>query len=302
MGAFIASAVCAKGVSSISGSLSSIQLKRSSLTGSVIWFWLWLWLWLWLDPSWPQNHSATCRMLSSVCAPSRNHDRSSVSSGTTCALPNHSVSARPTTHFSGNVPLAKSLRADSPHGHEAGDTRPHHTRINSMASAALSSWCFPAKPSTSGTPPFVRQSRSGRATVSSQPDTSEARNSKLSIASGTCGDVIAGQFGLNIPAFSLAILPTVSPSTSTWSKPSEVTPQTAGDLITLVASSRPPRPTSRTTASTFIDVKIRNPNKVRNLKYAGIPRSASHVSLSLWCSHQKLRVNVVLETGAPSTR
>ena len=238
-------------------------------------------------------------MLSSVCAPSRYQERSSTSSGTTCARPNHSVSARPVAQVSGNVPASKRAMASAP---QTGDVLRVHVRINSMASAALSSWCFPASPRRMGSPLGVRHSRRGRAVVSEHPSTSAALNSSACIASGTCGDVIAGQCGLNIPAFSLAILPTVSPSTSTWSSPSEVTPHTAGRRMTFVASSLPPRPTSRTTASTARSVNIRKPRRVRKRKYAGMPRSASHVSLSLPCSHQKFRVNVVLDTGWPSMR
>jgi len=43
----------------------------------------------------------------------------------------------------------------------------------------------------------------------------------------------------------------VWPSSSTWSKPKEVTPHTIGLGMQLVASNRPPTPTSRIATSTF---------------------------------------------------
>ena len=143
--------------------------------------------------------------------------------------------------------------------------------------------------------------RSGGAVCKTTPSSS-ARCCNASIASETCGDVNAGTRGLNIPAFSRAIFANVSPSTSTWSKPSDVTPHTVGDRTRLVASSLPPRPTSRIAHSTFSCAKIRKPNKVKNRKYAGGPPRSAHFERHPLKSHQNSRTKVFLETGAPSIR
>ena len=55
--------------------------------------------------------------------------------------------------------------------------------------------------------------------------------------------------GLRMPAFSQAILARLSPSLSAWSMAIGVMTLSAGRATTLVASSRPPSPTSRISAS-----------------------------------------------------
>mmetsp|Transcript_39400 Transcript_39400/g.79564 ORF Transcript_39400/g.79564 Transcript_39400/m.79564 type:complete len:346 (-) Transcript_39400:458-1495(-) len=76
--------------------------------------------------------------------------------------------------------------------------------------------------------------------------TSRAR--ALSTLCGTRGPTTTGTPGFITPAFSSAISSTVSPRMRVWSSPMDVMTDTVG-VTTLVASSRPPKPTSRTTTS-----------------------------------------------------
>ncbi len=67
----------------------------------------------------------------------------------------------------------------------------------------------------------------------------------------------AGRLRLKIPAFSHAICSRVSPRYSTWSMPIDTTPAASGSS-TLVASRRPPSPTSTTDTSTPARANISN--------------------------------------------
>ncbi len=55
--------------------------------------------------------------------------------------------------------------------------------------------------------------------------------------------------GLTMPAFSKAILSRVSPRMAVWSREMEAITAASGASMALVASNRPPRPTSSTTMS-----------------------------------------------------
>ena len=138
--------------------------------------------------------------------------------------------------------------------------------------------------------------------VSALASISAARALSAAIASSGCGDVIAGTRGLKMPAFSRAIFARVSPSTSTWSIPSDVIPQTTGARTRFVASRRPPRPTSKMQHSTFSSAKMRKPKSVRKRKYAGTPPRSRHLASMFLLSHQKFFTKTVLLTGTPSMR
>jgi hypothetical protein len=68
-------------------------------------------------------------------------------------------------------------------------------------------------------------------------------------ARASCRATTAGTPRFKMPAFSPAISPNVDPRCSVWSMEIGVMTLTAGRSITLVASSRPPRPTSSKSAS-----------------------------------------------------
>ncbi len=164
-------------------------------------------------------------------------------------------------------------------GH-SGRARVAQMRHSCTASAAFSRWCAPASPSCSGTPRGTAKASSGGAvssdtcgiacrTPSARPAALQARGgrrvrpgaavracsfcarcSSTTRASSGCVVVTAGTPALRMPAFSPAMSVSVCPRMSMWSYPSDVMPHTAGAGTTLVASHRPPRPTSRTATST----------------------------------------------------
>ncbi len=68
-------------------------------------------------------------------------------------------------------------------------------------------------------------------------------------ASRGCAATIAGAPRLRMPAFSAAIFSSVSPRNSVWSMETGVMTVASGCAITLVASSRPPKPTSSSSTS-----------------------------------------------------
>ena len=70
-----------------------------------------------------------------------------------------------------------------------------------------------------------------------------------SSASRGCGAITAGTPRLKMPAFSAAIFSSVSPRNSMWSIDTGVMTLASGRSMTLVASSRPPRPTSSSSMS-----------------------------------------------------
>ena len=69
------------------------------------------------------------------------------------------------------------------------------------------------------------------------------------MASRSWGQLATGHPGFTMPAFSPAMAATVSPSKSVWSSPMRQITLASDASMTLVASSRPPRPTSNTTIS-----------------------------------------------------
>ena len=74
-------------------------------------------------------------------------------------------------------------------------------------------------------------------------------------ASGSWWAETTNVLGLMMPAFCAAILARVSPSTSMWSMLMEAITSTRVVVMTLVASSRPPQPTSRVTMSQCFSLK-----------------------------------------------
>ena len=82
--------------------------------------------------------------------------------------------------------------------------------------------------------------------------------------------------GFAIPAFSRAMATSVGPSRSVWSRAMRVIAAARGVGITLVASSRPPRPTSTTARSTRASWKARNAASVATSKNesSGVASSA----------------------------
>ena len=69
------------------------------------------------------------------------------------------------------------------------------------------------------------------------------------MASLSWGQLTTGAPAFTMPAFSPAMAPRVSPSKSVWSSPMRQITLASGASMTLVASNRPPSPTSSTTIS-----------------------------------------------------
>jgi hypothetical protein len=94
-----------------------------------------------------------------------------------------------------------------------------------------------------------------------------------SAASRGCGPIAAGMPGFRIPAFSKAIAPSVSPRKCWWSSETGAITVAAGRSITLVASKRPPSPTSIKAASAGTRENARNAAAVViSKKVIGKPR------------------------------
>ena len=72
-----------------------------------------------------------------------------------------------------------------------------------------------------------------------------------------------------MPAFSAAMASTVSPRISVWSRPMRVMTAASGTSMTLVASRRPPRPTSSTTISHFAAWKRQKAMAVTSSNWVG---------------------------------
>ena len=94
--------------------------------------------------------------------------------------------------------------------------------------------------------------------------------------SGSGSPITAGRPGLKMPAFSQAMRSRVSPRNSTWSIPIDATPAARG-VSTLVASSRPPSPTSMTDTSTRAAANNSNAIAVVASKNVAFKRSTSGV-------------------------
>ena len=77
--------------------------------------------------------------------------------------------------------------------------------------------------------------------------------------------ITTGILGLKMPAFSRPITSRLSPRKATWSISIEVMTAKFGSTI-LVASKRPPRPTSRITTSNLACLNSANAESVLNSK------------------------------------
>ncbi len=132
-------------------------------------------------------------------------------------------------------PRRARTRRSAPGGRRAAAGR---ARRRPRRGPAAVSACPPTATARSRTP----NSRPSRATVAC---TSVARASSAAAASGGWAARIAVAPGLMMPAFSVAICPTVSPRNFWWSSATGVTTATSASR-TLVASHSPPRPTSTT--------------------------------------------------------
>ncbi len=153
--------------------------------------------------------------------------------------------------------------------------RARRCRAATTASAALTAWCRPARPtvSRSGDEPAgnersndvdadgcVPHEIAAFATTKSRPSWMsgarrlEATASIALRAEGWVTPQMTGQCRLMMPAFSVAIAATVRPRSLVWSRLMLVMIVTRG-WQTFVASRRPPRPVSRTAISTSISAK-----------------------------------------------
>ena len=140
------------------------------------------------------------------------------------------------------------------------------------------------------------------ATGMSGADCAVAASLMAAIASGNCGATTTGTPGLMMPALSAAISAIVSPRMAVWSRLTGVMTLTAG-VTTLVASRRPPKPTSITLKSAPLSAKQRKAMAVRNSKRVAGPASGS-AALARWCGQTEAvnSANVEGETGSPSRR
>ncbi len=137
--------------------------------------------------------------------------------------------------------------------------------VAATAHAALRRWCAPGSATGQGT--------SAPAWTTRAP-TARAASSSTGTASGSPPvPMTATRPGFQIPAFSRAMAPRSWPSTSSWSSATPVTTATSAST-TLVASSRPPRPTSSTVASTPSSAKLRIPMTVSCSKKVSAPGAA----------------------------
>mmetsp|Transcript_228 Transcript_228/g.576 ORF Transcript_228/g.576 Transcript_228/m.576 type:complete len:262 (+) Transcript_228:1166-1951(+) len=220
----------------------------------------------------------------------------------TCARPGQLAAARPCSSGGGSSPRSRLARSGLRCASSARSDAPRIQRAASWtATAALSRWWSPASPNTTGRLPGVEKRSSGVESARSQP-TSAARSFRTCMAQSCCGPVTAGAPGFMIPAFSNAIFGSVSPRISMWSKPRAVMPQAAGWSTMLVASMRPPMPTSSTATSTFCCTKTRSASSVMNSKKNGMPSSSVAFSVSVSNVHQKFSRKTSSSAGLPCSR
>ncbi len=177
-----------------------------------------------------------------------------------CAPSSHS--SQPSGSDAASRPPSRCIRP----GHSARaipDSAPSATSPDARAAAtaipALSSWCAPSSDgagsatapaaSEKRTPPPPHATSQSRPRSSTGAPTASACPSSAPSASPACAPSTTGVPGFMIPAFSRAISASVSPRKSWWSSEIEVIAHTRGGGITLVASARPPSPTSSTHSS-----------------------------------------------------
>ena len=109
--------------------------------------------------------------------------------------------------------------------------------------------------------------------------TALARAATTASASAGSRPITSGTPGLAIPAFSAAIETTSVPRYSSWSSAIDVIAVTIG-LTRLVASSRPPSPTSITPTSTPMRANHSQASRVANSKCVSGMRAASRSARS----------------------
>ena len=139
-------------------------------------------------------------------------------------------------------------------------------------------WKAPWMPSISRRPSQLSLTDPGSATVHGVPFSVTIRSISLWASSGS-SPVINGVCGLTMPAFSLAIAVSVLPSNCVCSRPRLVMTLQRADRI-LVASRRPPRPTSKIAISTLERAKQSMAIAVSNSKKVGLPLSPSAGSIN----------------------
>lgn len=104
-----------------------------------------------------------------------------------------------------------------------------------------------------------------RHTKNSRVEVQSTRKNTCATSRGTCGPTRAGTEGRKMPHFSVAISAVVRPSRPVWSSCTDVTTDRAV-RTELVASSRPPMPTSSTATSHRCSLNSRQPKAVTNSK------------------------------------
>ena len=160
------------------------------------------------------------------------------------------------------VAAARASASRTPAARASGGAAPS-ARSAATARPALCAWCAPSSagggsasspaPSRKRSAPepssASRTSHSWPQTASSQP-TSAARARSAPSAAGGCAPTTARTPGRRMPAFSAAIAATVRPRKASWSRLTGAMTQSAGcSAATLVASRRPPIPTSSSVKS-----------------------------------------------------
>ena len=183
------------------------------------------------------------------------------------------------------------------------------------ATAALPAWKAPDSGSATPSydPPAVSISTTCRPTASSRmayrtstPASTRGldRSRQASrITSDACGGWAADTVqapSFTIPAFSRAISAIVSPRRSVWSSPMGVIAQAIG-WITLVESSRPPRPHSTTARSTRRSLKYTKARAVSISKNEPMPSGRSRVPSMSGRARSVNPANARSVMGSPST-
>ena len=131
--------------------------------------------------------------------------------------------------------------------------QPSSARASAAATATAPLWRCSSPRSPSWGPP-AEGGGSGSTQRSGQP-CRWACCSSTAAASGAWGPLTARPPACSTPAFSVAIRPRVGPRASVWSRPMLAKASTDRRGCTVVASRRPPRPTSSTASSTWASAK-----------------------------------------------
>ena len=124
--------------------------------------------------------------------------------------------------------------------------------------------------------------RSKGSTQCSSAPTAPAWAVRTAATAGSWGPLKALAPGWSTPAFSAAIVAESGPRISVWSRPIEAKPITLRSGWQVVASSRPPRPTSSTTSSSSAAAKARKAAAVTSSNGVSRWRRAAGVALSSW--------------------